>query len=196
MARKRSLSTVQAALRILAYLAEHPEGVEVKEVARLLGKSLSTAYALLNSLAEEGFAVKTERGYRLGQAKPLRLETTPLEEALEELYLRTRERCYLALLTPEGIRLKTRGRQGQPHPLGDTLPEEVHALALGKVFLAYGALSLPPLVPRTPSTLTDPFALHAALTPVRHSRLAAALAAYAPRLSALPPPLFAPRGAL
>ena len=145
MARKRSLSTVQAALRILAYLAEHPEGVEVKEVARLLGKSLSTAYALLNSLAEEGFAVKTERGYRLGTTKPVPVESPRgpyLGEALEELYLRTRERCYLALLTPEGVRLKTRGRQGQPHPLGDTLPEEVHALALGKVLLALSLIHI------------------------------------------------------
>ncbi|MDM7324279.1 MAG: helix-turn-helix domain-containing protein, partial [Thermus sp.] len=190
MARKRSLSTVQAALRILAYLAEHPEGVGVKEVARLLGKSLSTAYALLNSLAEEGFAAKTERGYRLVQAKPLRLETTPLEEALEELYLRTRERCYLALLTPEGVRLKTRGRQGQPHPLGDTLPEEVHALALGKVLLAYGALPLPSLRPRTPYTLTDPLALEAELARIRESGLAAEMEEYAPGLSALAAPLF------
>ncbi|WP_114312664.1 AMP-binding protein [Thermus caldifontis] len=196
MARKRSLSTVQAALRILAYLAEHPEGVGVKEVARLLGKSLSTAYALLNSLAEEGFAVKTERGYRLGQAKPLRLETTPLEEALEELYLRTRERCYLALLTPEGIRLKTRGRQGQPHPLGETLPEETHALALGKVFLAYGVLPPPPLRPKTPYTLTDPLALEEELSRVRESGLAVEMEEYALGLSALAAPLFDPEGQL
>ena len=38
MARKRGLSTVQQALRLLAYLADHPEGVGAKEVARLLGK--------------------------------------------------------------------------------------------------------------------------------------------------------------
>ena len=43
MARKRGLSTVQQALRLLAYLADHPEGVGAKEVARLLGKSLSSA---------------------------------------------------------------------------------------------------------------------------------------------------------
>ncbi|WP_038047272.1 AMP-binding protein [Thermus caliditerrae] len=199
MARKRSLSTVQAALRILAYLAEHPEGVEVKEVARLLGKSLSTAYALLNSLAEEGFAVKTERGYRLGTTKPVPVESPRgpyLGEALEELYLRTRERCYLALLTPEGVRLKTRGRQGQPHPLGDTLPEEVHALALGKVLLAFGALPLPPLRPRTPYTLTDPLALEEELKRVRESGLAAEMEEYAPGLSALAAPLFGPRGEL
>ena len=124
MARKRGLSTVQQALRLLAYLADHPEGVGAKEVARLLGKSLSSAYALLHSLMEEGFVVKEEGGFRLARQKPVPLEPTPLEEALEELYLRTRERCYLVLLTPQGVRLKTRGRQGQLHPLGETLPPE------------------------------------------------------------------------
>ena len=92
MARKRGLSTVQQALRLLAYLADHPEGVGAKEVARLLGKSLSSAYALLHSLMEEGFVVKEEGGFRLARQKPVPLEPTPLEEALEELYLRTRER--------------------------------------------------------------------------------------------------------
>ncbi|AFV76309.1 acyl-CoA synthetase/AMP-acid ligase [Thermus oshimai JL-2] len=196
MARKRSLSTVQAALRLLAYLAEHPEGVEVKEVARLLGKSLSTAYALLNSLVEEGFAVKTEGGYRLGSAKPVPQPSSFLEEALEELYLRTRERCYLALPTPEGIRLKSRGRQGQPHPLGEALPEEAHALALGKVFLAYGALPTPPLRSRTPYTLTDPLALEEELKRVRESGLAVEMEEYALGLSALAAPLLGPKGEL
>ena len=55
MARKRGLSTVQQALRLLAYLADHPEGVGAKEVARLLGKSLSSAYALLNVTAGSSF---------------------------------------------------------------------------------------------------------------------------------------------
>ena len=71
MARKRGLSTVQQALRLLAYLADHPEGVGAKEVARLLGKSLSSAYALLHSLMEEGFVVKEEGGFRLARQKPI-----------------------------------------------------------------------------------------------------------------------------
>ncbi len=183
-------------MRLLAYLAEHPEGVEVKEVARLLGKSLSTAYALLNSLVEEGFAVKTEGGYRLGSAKPVPQPSGLLEEALEELYLRTRERCYLALPTPEGIRLKSRGRQGQPHPLGEALPEEAHALALGKVFLAYGALPTPSLRSRTPYTLTDPLALEEELKRVRESGLAVEMEEYALGLSALAAPLLGPKGEL
>jgi acetyl-CoA synthetase len=70
MPRRKGLSTVQAALRVLAYLAEHPEGVEAKEVARHLGRSLSAAYALLNSLVEEGFAVKGEGRYTLARARP------------------------------------------------------------------------------------------------------------------------------
>ncbi|TBH21462.1 AMP-binding protein [Thermus thermamylovorans] len=204
MARKRSLSTVQGALRILAHLAEHPEGVGVKEVARLLGKSLSTAYALLNSLVEEGFAVKAERGYRLGSAKNVAAEALPpvpgrspyLEEALEELYLRTRERCYLALLTPEGVRLKTRGRQGQPHPLGETFPPEWHALALGKVLLAFGAFPLPPLTPKTPYTLTDPLALEEELKRVRASGLAVEMEEYALGISGLAAPLLDGEGRL
>ena len=62
-------------------------GLGAKEVARLLGKSLSSAYALLHSLMEEGFVVKEEGGFRLARQKPVPLEPTPLEEALEELYL-------------------------------------------------------------------------------------------------------------
>jgi acetyl-CoA synthetase len=194
MPRRRGLSTVQAALRILAYLAEHPEGVEVKEVAQILGKSLSTAYALLNSLVEEGFAVKGEGRYTLARTKPVPQAQGFLEEALEELYLRTRERCYLALLTPEGVRLKTRGRQGQPNPLGETLPPEAHALALGKVLLAHGVLPVPPLFPKTPYTLTDPLALEAELARVRASGLAVEMEEYALGLSALAAPLFGPKG--
>lgn len=58
----RRLSTAQQALKVLAYLMTHPEGVLAQEVAKLLGKSLTTAYALLNSLVDEGFAEKTEGG--------------------------------------------------------------------------------------------------------------------------------------
>ena len=194
MPRRKGLSTVQAALRILAYLAEHPEGVEAKEVARHLGRSLSAAYALLNSLVEEGFAVKGEGRYTLARARPAPKAQGFLEEALEELYLRTRERCYLALLTPEGVRLKTRGRQGQPNPLGETLPPEAHALALGKVLLAHGVLPVPPLFPKTPYTLTDPLALEAELERVRASGLAVEMEEYALGISALAAPLLGPKG--
>lgn len=198
MAQRRSLATVQAALKALAYLAEHPEGVGAKEVARHLGRSLSAAYALLNSLVEAGFAVKGERGYRpipgpSPKAPPL---PYPLEGALEEVYLRTGERSYLLLLGPEGPRLRTRGRQGQPHPLGESFPPEWHALALGKVLLAFGPFPLPPLTPKTPFTLTDPEALEAELRRVRESGLAVEMEEYALGVSGIAAPLFDPEGRL
>ena len=57
----RSLSTARSVLRVLALLGEHPEGVRADEVAERLGKSTSTAYYLLSSLCEEGFAVHAPR---------------------------------------------------------------------------------------------------------------------------------------
>ena len=66
-ASSRSLSTARAVLRVFALLLEHPEGVRADEVAKELGKSVSTAYYLLTSLCEEGFAVHESKGvYRRG----------------------------------------------------------------------------------------------------------------------------------
>ncbi|WP_347240723.1 IclR family transcriptional regulator C-terminal domain-containing protein, partial [Thermus sp.] len=198
MAQRRSRAAVQTALEALAYLAAHPEGVGAKELARHLGRSLSAAYALLNSLVEAGFAVKGERGYRPTPGFPFQAPAPayPLEEALEEVYLRTGERSYLLLLGPEGPRLRTRGRQGQPHPLGESFPPEWHALALGKVLLAFGPFPLPPLTPKTPFTLTDPEALEAELRRVRESGLAVEMEEYALGVSGIAAPLFDPEGRL
>ncbi len=193
----RKLSTVRSALEALAFLARHPEGVGAKEVARHLGKSLSAAYALLNSLVEAGFALKTEHLYRpLPHPPPASLPEHPLEEALEELYARTRERSYLVLLLPEGPRLRTRGRQGQPNPLGEALPPEWHALALGKVLLAFGSFPLPPLTPKTPYTLTDPEALEAELRRIRASGIGVEMEEYTLGISGIAVPLFGPKGQL
>lgn len=126
MGRSKRLSTVEAALRVLAYLAAHPEGLEASEVARMLGKSLSTAYALLASLVAEGFAQREGASYRicktaLSPAAPVRRidALARWQDALEELYLRTRERVYLALLTPEGGSSSLPGvAKGCPSPKG------------------------------------------------------------------------------
>ncbi|MER3462491.1 MAG: acetyl-CoA synthetase, partial [Thermus sp.] len=169
MAQSRKLTTVQAALRVLAYLLAHPEGLEAAQVARLLGKSLSTAYALLASLVAEGFAERVGTTYRVsqdalspvsgqGQGRGEGNALDRLHDALEELYLRTRERTYLALLTREGrLRLQSRGRQGQPKPPGleGDSTEALHALALGKAVLAHLDAAPPgQLRAYTPNTLT------------------------------------------
>jgi DNA-binding IclR family transcriptional regulator len=53
---QRGLSTARAALQVAWLLAGRPDGVRADEVAETLGKSVSTAYNLLASLAEEGVA--------------------------------------------------------------------------------------------------------------------------------------------
>jgi len=47
---------------VLSLLVERPTGVRADEVAEVLGKSISTAYNLLTSLCEEGFAVHESKG--------------------------------------------------------------------------------------------------------------------------------------
>ena len=58
----RSLTTARSVLRVLALLVEQPAGVRADEVAAALGKSTSTAYYLLTSLCDEGFAVHESKG--------------------------------------------------------------------------------------------------------------------------------------
>ena len=67
---RRGLATARAVLQVLAYLEEHPEGVRADEVAHVVGKSGSTAYYLLASLVEEGFATHDGGLYRPRAPRP------------------------------------------------------------------------------------------------------------------------------
>ncbi len=125
--RARGLSTARAALQLLALLARSPHGLRADEAARALGKSVSTAYNLLDSLCEEGFAVHGARGhYRfaipaeapalaarvaslVGPGDAGGLPATPLAQhrasrplaglvtVLDELFARSHKRAYLAV---------------------------------------------------------------------------------------------------
>ncbi len=207
MAQSRKLTTVQAALRVLAYLAQHPEGVEAPQLAAFLGKSLSTAYALLASLVSEGFAERDGSAYRLSKnaLAPSRAplaEPEKLSDALEELYLRTRERTYLAQLTPEGkLRLTTRGRQGLPKLAGvdDQITEGFHALAMGKAVLAFldaeaQTAHFQNLKAFTHLTITDPLTLEEELTKVRQMGFAVEIEEHTDGISGLAAPIFGKDG--
>ncbi|MCX7783655.1 MAG: AMP-binding protein, partial [Meiothermus sp.] len=207
MAQSRKLTTVQAALRVLAYLAEHPEGVEAARLAAFLGKSLSTAYALLASLVSEGFAEREGSTYRLSKTAlapaPTHLaEPEKLSDALEELYLRTRERTYLALLNREGrLRLTTRGRQGLPKLAGvdDQITEGFHALAMGKAVLAFleagaQAIHLQNLKTYTHLTITDPLTPEEELAKVRQMGFAVEIEEHTDGISGLAAPIFGQDG--
>jgi DNA-binding IclR family transcriptional regulator len=186
----RSLSTARAVLRVLSLLSEHPLGVRADEVAQALGKSTSTAYYLLTSLCEEGFAVHESKGvYRpargLEQLTAAAEQATPAHEGLsgtvDELFLRTRKRSYLGLVRDGRIEIvAVRGRQGVPRMpgLGAEIRDSAHALAMGKVVLALlGPDAVARYVSRglksfTPHTITSAESLTAELARVRRDGFA------------------------
>src|SRR5258708_38834643 len=95
----RSLSTARAVLRVLAFLAQNPRGVRADEVAEVTGKSVSTAYYLLTSLCEEGFAVHEARGiYRAAPSEPPAAVPGDRSSAVDELFLKTHKRPYLGIV--------------------------------------------------------------------------------------------------
>lgn len=181
---RRGLSTAREVLRVLAFLQANPQGVRADEVARVVGKSTSTAYYLLVSLCDEGFAVHDRDGrYRVdarAQALAVEPEMAALPDdgarAVEALFARTRKRSYLGIVRGGVIEITAvRGRQGvaKMPGLGAQIRDNAHALAMGKVVLArLPEAALARYVRRgltryTPSTITDPAELAAELAKVR-----------------------------
>jgi acetyl-CoA synthetase len=159
--RTRGLSTARSVLRVLTLLARAPQGLRADEVARTLGKSASTAYNLLDSLCEEGFAVHDHGRYRLADpahtvaaamdgaarsttalAAAMDASTLPaggLAGTLDELFAATHKRAYLAVLRAGRVVVPlVRGQQGMRRipGLGADLGRNAHALAIGKIALA------------------------------------------------------------
>ena len=185
----RGLSTARAVLQVQALLARHPDGVRADEVAATVGKSVSTAYNLLTSLVEEGVAVHVAGAYRLtpefrelirAGARPVS-PATELAGAVEELFVRTHKRSYLALVRGGRLRVvMSRGLQGMPgvRGLGPEFGDDAHASALGKISLAFGPRQrLQRHLTRglraiTPQTITRPEILLAQLAAIRAGGIA------------------------
>jgi DNA-binding IclR family transcriptional regulator len=181
---RRGLATARAVLRVLSFLEEHPDGVRADDVAQVVGKSTSTAYYLLASLVEEGFAVHEGGVYRAHHEIAVPAPSPPasdrhvLEDAVDDLFLHTHRRCYLGVVRGGVIEISVvRGRQGiaRMPGLGTQITDNAHALAMGKVVLArlrpaalarYVARGLPRY---TPSTITSPDALARELRSVRRN---------------------------
>jgi len=208
----RSLSTARSVLRVLALLVERPAGVRADEVAAALGKSTSTAYYLLTSLCEEGFAVHESKGlYRpargLEELTSVAEESAQLGEGLtgtvDELFLRTRKRSYLGVVRAGRIEITTfRGRQGVPRipGLSNEIRDSAHALAMGKVVLALlDANGLSRYVARgltsfTPQTITSPQELVAELERVKAEGFAVDREEFDSNFCCIAAPIFDERG--
>jgi DNA-binding IclR family transcriptional regulator len=182
---QRGLSTARAALQVAWLLAGRPDGVRADEVAESLGKSVSTAYNLLASLAEEGVAEHHSGGvYRLtpafrdmvatGAVRPPELHD--LSGVADDLLARTHKRSYVGVMRGGHLQVVLeRGMQGMPKLPGlhAQIGAEAHALAMGKIVLA---LSRPEALERylaaglrrfAPATITDPDVLRAQLRAIR-----------------------------
>jgi DNA-binding IclR family transcriptional regulator len=206
----RGLSTARAVLQLLALLARSPGGLRADAAAVALGKSVSTAYNLLDSLCEEGFAVHGEHGcYRLADPAQalLRAEaaaTHPrplagLAEVLDELFARTHKRAYIAAAHGGRILIPlVRGRQGirRIPGLEGEIRGNMHALALGKVVLslqnpqsvrAYIAEGLTAFTPRT---IVDPAVLLEQLEQIRRSGVASDFEEFDDHFCSLAAPVF------
>ncbi len=203
----RGLSTARAVLKVLAHLRDHPEGVRASAVADLIGKSLSTAYYLLTSLCEEGFAVRDPHGgrYRLARAAVPCGGAPPddPEGAVDELFRRAHKRTYLGRIEGGALEIvSVRGRQGMPRipGLGSRVGADAHALAMGKVVLAL----LPAAARRryidrgltafTDATITSPDALLAELDDVRRRGVAVEREEFRPDFCCVAAPLHDERG--
>ncbi|HWI72656.1 MAG TPA: IclR family transcriptional regulator C-terminal domain-containing protein [Baekduia sp.] len=174
---------------MLSLLAQAPDGMRADDVATALRKSTSTAYNLLDTLCQEGFAVHAPSGayHLVGEATGFvpaargRDVSTGLAGILDELFARTHKRVYLAAAHSGQVVIPlARGRQGMPRipGLGARIGENAHALALGKVALSllddtvldrYLARGLRAF---TPDTITAPDVLRGQLEDIRAGAVA------------------------
>jgi IclR family transcriptional regulator, acetate operon repressor len=163
-------ATYQSAERILALLTSFDDTrveLSVTEMAASLGVHKSTASRLAGVLERAGLLTRSGRRFRLG-LEVIRLGT-----------LAMRSTDFVAWMQPAMERLS------QPHAVAD-----------GKVLMAYGALGVPEHLERyTANTITDHDALNAELEAVRRNGYATAVAELEEGLVAAASPVFGGTGA-
>ena len=143
------VGSVQRALRVLEVVADHPDGIQAKAVARRLDLPLSTAYHLLNTLVAEGYLLHLEeaRGYGLGYKIPAldrslrhKLGVSPaVAAALGQVHQCAKAAAYYAVFRDADIvvaHVADAPETPRVDPLDVGFNDAAHALAFGKVMLA------------------------------------------------------------
>jgi IclR family acetate operon transcriptional repressor len=203
-------ATYQSAERALALLASFDDSrteIGVSEMAESLGVHKSTASRLAAALERAGYLTRAGKRYRLG-VELIRLGTLALrgfdvvatmQPAMEKLSQRTGETVNLAVPNSGDILNVAElpstyilscsggwtGRRTKPH-----------AVANGKVLMAYGAIGIPRQLERyTEHTITTHEALQAELAAVRRDGWAQATAELEEGLVAVAAPVFDGTGA-
>ena len=198
-------ATFQSAERVLALLTSFDDARTeqgVTELAQTIGVHKSTASRLAAVLERAGLLARHGRRYRLG-LETIRLGTLALRSfdivevmrpAMDKLSQQTGETINLAV--PDGTGILNVAEVAATFILGcssgwtgrRTRP---HAVANGKVLLAYGAIPVPRGLERyTDRTITDPAALTAELARVRERGYATAVGELEDELVAVAAPVF------
>ncbi len=205
-----SSAAYQSVERVLALLTSFDETrteLGVTEIASLLGVHKSTASRLAATLERAGILARHGRRYRLG-LEIIRLGTLALssfdliasmQAAMDKLSRHTGETINLAV--PAGPDILNVAEVPSTFILSCTggwigRRTKPHAVANGKVLLAYGAIPMPRQLERyTEHTITTREALEAELEAVRANGYATAIAELEEGLVAVAAPVFDASGA-
>ena len=203
-------ATYQSAERALALLTSFDETrheIGVTEIAESLGVHKSTASRLAAALERAGFLSRAGQRYRLG-VELIRLGTLALrgfdvvaaiQPAMEKLSRQTGETVNLAV--PDGADILNVAELPSAYILSCSggwtgRRTKPHAVANGKVLLAYGTIPLPRQLDRyTEHTITTQAALRDELAAVRRDGYATAVAELEDGLVAVAAPVFDGTGA-
>jgi IclR family transcriptional regulator, acetate operon repressor len=203
-------ATYQSAERVLALLTSFDDSrveLSVTEMAAALGVHKSTASRLAGVLERAGLLTRSGRRFRLG-LEVIRLGTLAMrstdfvawmQPAMEKLSQQTGETVNLAV--PDGEYVLNVAEIPSTFLLsssGSWIGRRImpHAVADGKVLMAYGALAVPQQLERyTAQTITDHDALAAELALVRQNGYATAVAELEDGLVAAASPVFGGTGA-
>ena len=198
-------ATYQSAERALALLTTFDESrteIGVTEMAESLGVHKSTASRLAAALERAGFLNRAGKRYRLG-VELIRLGTLALrsfdvvatmQPAMEKLSRQTGETVNLAV--PDGADILNVAELPSTYILSCSggwtgRRTKPHAVANGKVLLAYGAIAVPRQLEKyTEHTITTPGALQDELAAVRRDGYATATAELEDGLVAVAAPVF------
>jgi IclR family transcriptional regulator, acetate operon repressor len=203
-------ATYRSAERVLTLLKSFDDGrveLGVADIARALSVHKSTASRLAAALERTGFLTRVGRRYRLG-VEIIRLGALALrsfdlvatmQPAMEKLSHRTGETVNLAV--PDGGDVLNVAEVPGTYILSSSggwigRRTRPHAVANGKVLLAYGVLTPPRVLESyTPQTITSRGALATELAGVRANGYAMAVAELEAGLVAVAAPVFDPTGA-
>jgi IclR family acetate operon transcriptional repressor len=201
--------SIERAAQLLVRVVESDEPETVSELAETTGLPRSTASRLVAALERQGLV---ERDGGRGSIRPgpvlvsFARRSVPSADlvsacgpALERIADATGETANLAVPTPRGVeqlaQRDSRHFLGSTNWVGRTVP--YHASAVGKVFLALDAVSMPSsLEPLTDRTIVDREDLARELIDVRAAGYATAVEELEPGLWAVAAPLLGGAGVI